>query len=167
MTEIWKPIDGYEGLYEVSNCGRVKSLCATRWHKIKMRKPVPDKDGYLTVLLKRDGKYRCFKIHRLVATAFIPNTHHYPAVNHKDEDRQNNRVDNLEWCTAKYNNTYNHKERKCFKAVVQIDENGMIVGRYQSVGSAAAAAGVNPASISGVLSGRRNKTGGYSWAYQF
>jgi len=84
-----------------------------------IRKPVKDKDGYLTVNLKKDGKYECAKIHRLVASAFVPNPNDFPQVNHRDENKQNNSAENLEWCTAKYNNTYNNKHHKYFKPIIQ------------------------------------------------
>lgn len=164
--EIWKQIKGYEGLYEVSNLGRVKSLCAGRWGYEMIRKPVKDKDGYLTVNLKKDGKYECAKIHRLVASAFVPNPNDFPQVNHRDENKQNNSAENLEWCTAKYNNTYNNKHHKYFKPIIQKNLDGTEVKRYKSVNDASEETGISAACISGVLSGRRRKTGGYLWAYQ-
>lgn len=98
--EVWKQIKGYEGLYEVSNLGRVKSLCAGRWRTEMIRKPVKDKDGYLTISLKKNGKYSNFKIHRLVALSFIPLVAGLDQINHKDEDKTNNCVENLEWCDS-------------------------------------------------------------------
>ena len=115
MTEeIWRPIVGYEGLYEVSNTGRVRSLdryvkCdyeKYRLHKGKVLSPGKDKDGYLSVVLSCNGKHKKIAVHRLVAQAFIPNPDDLPIINHKDEDKTNNRVDNLEWCTVKYNMNY-------------------------------------------------------------
>ena len=110
MIEKWRPVEGYEGLYEVSNTGRVRSVdryvktCygSYRLHKGKVLSPGIRPDGYLVVSLQ----YRMFRVHRLVAEAFLPNPDNLPQVNHKDEDKSNNRVDNLEWCTAKYNNNY-------------------------------------------------------------
>ena len=114
MTEeIWRPVVGFEGLYEVSSYGRVKSLKrpyenngGIQWTKERILSPGKDKDGYLQVNLHCNGKQHQRKIHRLVAQAFLPNPDNLPMVNHKDEDKTNNRVDNLEWCTAKYNSTY-------------------------------------------------------------
>ena len=113
MTEeIWRPVVGYEGLYEVSNTGRVRSLdryvrCKSyRLHKGKVLSPGKDKDGYLFVVLSCNGKHKTIAVHKLVAQAFIPNPDDLPIINHKDEDKTNNRVDNLEWCTAKYNMNY-------------------------------------------------------------
>ena len=166
MTEEWKAIPGYEGLYEVSNFGNVKSLCAGRWHYTTMRKPVPDVEGYLTVNLKKDGKYKNFKIHRLVAGAFLDNPNNYPEVNHKDENKANNKVINLEWCTRKYNQTYNDHQKVYYKPVIQLSIDGDEIKRYESIKSASKATGIAPSCISGVLSGRRFQTGGYRWQYQ-
>lgn len=119
--EIWKDIKGYEGLYQVSNLGRVKSL--GRFHKfpnggiyeIKPRilKNATETSGYLFVALY-NGYRKQYKIHRLVAEAFIPNPNNLPQVNHKDLNKQNNRVDNLEWCTASENikHAFKHGVRK-------------------------------------------------------
>ena len=110
MIEEWRPVVGYEGLYEVSNTGRVRSVdryvktCygSYRLHKGKVLSPGIRPDGYLVVSLQ----YRMFRVHRIVAEAFLPNPDNLPQVNHKDEDKSNNRVDNLEWCDSKYNNNY-------------------------------------------------------------
>lgn len=102
--EEWKPVVGYEGLYEVSNYGDVKSL---NTNKIRCKKK--DKYGYYCINLSKNGKRKTYFIHQLVARAFIPNPNNYPCVNHIDEKKTNNCVWNLEWCTHKYNNNYgNH-----------------------------------------------------------
>ena len=100
--EEWRPIDGYEGLYEVSNLGRVKSL---KYGKERILRPKKCK-GYLKVGLCRNGKHKILYIHRLVATAFIPNPEGLEQVNHKDENKSNNCVENIEWCSAWYNMHY-------------------------------------------------------------
>ena len=106
MREEWRDIKGYEGLYQISNLGRVHS-----YYKRDILEPKEDK-GYLRVGLYKNGKRKPYSIHRLVAEAFIPNPNNYPQVNHKDEDKSNNRVSNLEWCTAKYNINYGtHNKR--------------------------------------------------------
>lgn len=166
MTEEWKPVVGFEGLYEVSNFGNVKSICAGRWKSTMIRKPVPDRDGYLTVNLKKNGKYVCAKIHRLVAKAFISNPNNLPQINHKDEDKANNRADNLEWCDCRYNNNYNDRPKRFYKPVIQLTDDGREIQRFESVKAAAESIGINPANISGVLTGRRLKTGGFRWQYQ-
>ena len=102
IEEIWRPIEGYEGLYEVSNTGRVKSLKrpfenngGIQWTKERILSPGKDKDGYLQVHLCYNGKQHQRKVHRLVAQAFLPNIYNLPMVNHKDENPSNNFVDNL------------------------------------------------------------------------
>ena len=107
MNEEWRDIKGYEGLYQVSNLGRAKSL-KYRGHEgcIGILTPRLDGKEYETVALYKEGKVRNTKIHRLVAQAFIPNPNNYPQVNHKDENKINNNVSNLEWCTILYNNCY-------------------------------------------------------------
>lgn len=125
MNEIWKPIKGYEGFYEVSNLGRVRSLDRlvirhkhtvnregkeSHEHMMKCKgnelKARVNNSGYLYVALHRDGKEKTQRIHRLVAEAFIDNPNNFPQVNHIDEDKLNNRSDNLEWCDCKYNVNY-------------------------------------------------------------
>jgi hypothetical protein len=103
MKEIWKPIDNYPG-YFVSNTGKVKSC---RGNKEIELSPREEWNGRLYVNLYRDKKMKSIKIHRLVAEAFIPNPDNLPQINHKDENPKNNKATNLEWCTAKYNLTYN------------------------------------------------------------
>ena len=108
--EIWKPIVGYEGLYEVSSYGRVRSLdkydSRNCFRKGKVLSPFKDRYGYLSVVLSCNGKCKTINVHRLVAKAFLPNPDNLPQVNHKNEDKSDNRVDNLEWCDSKYNNNY-------------------------------------------------------------
>ena len=114
IEEIWRPVVGYEGLYEVSSYGKVRSLDRyvidslenKRFYKGKVLSPGIRPDGYLFVILSCNGKSKTINVHRLVAQAFIPNFDNLPMVNHKNEDKSNNRVDNLEWCNSKYNNNY-------------------------------------------------------------
>ena len=102
MTEIWKNIEGYEGKYQVSNLGRVKSMIGQE----KVLHPKKHRNGHLQIGLHKDKKRKTMYIHRLVAQAFITNPDNLPCVNHKDENPNNNNVDNLEWCTQKYNCNY-------------------------------------------------------------
>ena len=106
MEEEWRDIDFYEGLYQVSNLGRVKSLGNDKTKKEKILKFGKNKNGYLIVVLCKNGKRKNSKVHRLVATAFIDNPSNFTMINHKDEDKTNNIVDNLEFCDAKYNLNY-------------------------------------------------------------
>lgn len=117
MGEIWKDIRGYEGIYQVSNLGRVRSLdrhvdykwrdkVVTKLFKGKVLRLSYTSDGYLMIYLRKDGEDKYYAVHRLVAQAFIPNPSDLPFVNHKDECKDNNQVDNLEWCTHIYNCNY-------------------------------------------------------------
>ena len=109
-SEVWKDVVGYEGLYKVSNKGNVFSVerLNLRGRKIggRILKPRYDKDGYVKVALYKNGMVKHKRLHRLVAEAFIPNPNNFPQVNHLDEVKDNNNVNNLEWCTREYNVNY-------------------------------------------------------------
>lgn len=113
MNEEWRDIEGYEGLYQVSNLGRVKSLRdKNNKERELILKPKIMRNGYLKVDLCKNGKQKTFTVHRLVATVFISNPKNFPVVNHKDENKLNNNVSNLEWCTVLYNNCYGTRLKK-------------------------------------------------------
>ena len=117
--EEWRDIKGYEGKYQVSNLGRIKSLNYRGTHKHEIMKPRKTTVGYEMITLTKNGIPSQFLIHRLVAEAFIPNPNNLPCVNHKIDDyehRSDNRVENLEWCTYRYNNTYGNKISKFIKS---------------------------------------------------
>ena len=111
IAEIWKDVQGYEGLYQVSNLGRVKSLgrfvdrlaSGHCWQKERILKPNKTKYGYLNVRLCKDSRTKDFKVHRLVALAFIPNPENKPQIDHINADKTNNTVNNLRWVTCKEN----------------------------------------------------------------
>ena len=136
MKEIWKDIKDYEGLYQVSNFGRVKSLKRKWVIKDKILKPTKNRNGYIMIILCKKSMKKNILLHRLVAEAFIPNTDNLPQVNHKDEQKNNNVVSNLEWCDAKYNNSYgtklNRYSLKRSKPVLQYDLQGNFIKEWAS-----------------------------------
>ena len=120
--EEWRDIKDYEGLYKVSSYGRVYS-----YYTKKSLRPRKDKEGYLMVSLYKENKAKEHKVHRLVALHFIPNPNNHPQVNHKDENKANNKVDNLEWCTNLYNHNYgtiNTRISKSLKGKFEGSKNG-------------------------------------------
>ena len=137
-VEIWRDIPEYEGLYQVSNMGQVKSLNryvrgnsnSKMFKKGILLKFSSDKDGYLTVGLHKDKKQKLMKIHRLVALAFLENPENLPCINHKNEIKTDNRVENLEWCTYQYNATYNEIHIKRGKKLK--GENHYLYGKHLS-----------------------------------
>lgn len=174
MEEIWKPIQ-YDG-YEISNLGRVKSY---KYDKVngKIMKPSRSTKGYLQLDLRLDGRKSEHRvhlaIHRLVAEAFIPNPDNLPQVNHKDENKENNCVDNLEWCTNEYNCRYGtHSERvgaKQRKPVYSIDEDGNIEEFAGLRYAERAMTGNEKASgsfIRQVINGERPSAYGRKWFYK-
>lgn len=132
LIEVWKDINGYEGLYQISNLGNVRSVDRMIKHhpkdyfqKGRVLRPAPSRNGYLMVVLVNHNNRKTINVHRLVAEHFIDNPDKFEQVNHIDEDKNNNRVDNLEWCTAKYNANYgtrNMRIRKSRKGGVENDD---------------------------------------------
>lgn len=195
-NEIWRPVVGYEGLYEVSNFGRVKSLgntlkCSRFKGIVTIMKQEVSNFGYYRVSLRKDRKYKHWGVHRLVAIAFLPNPDNLPIINHKDCNPKNNNVDNLEWCTQKYNVNYADAKKKqaasfkrsningCHskksletknrlkvgsyqKPVHQVDPNtGEILNTFRCIRDAERA--FNTKHVSAVVNGRRPKAKGYFW----
>lgn len=176
--EIWKDINGYEGLYQVSNLGRVKSFSKTVNNYPNCTRVLPEKIriggvnkalGYRMLSLSKDGKTKQFFVHRLVAEAFVPNPNNYPMVNHKDEDKTNNNSSNLEWCTAKYNMAYSNvfgcAKKKNSKPVRQYDFDGNFIKEYASANEAGRELGVMPYCISFCCQGKIGSVKGYLWKY--
>ena len=150
--EIWRDCKGYEGLYQVSNMCRVWSV-----RKQKYMNGTPDKDGYLRVhLTAKNGKVKMEKIHRLVALVFVENPSNYPVVNHKDENKQNNNVNNLEWCSTIYNNIYSKgKAVYCIELDLTFDCSQTAMKELHIDGS----------DIRKVCKGQKKTAGGYTWRY--
>lgn len=118
--ERWRKVRDYEDLYVVSSCGRVRSLDRIMFNggiwKGRIMSQSNDKDGYKQLKLCKEGIRKDFKVHRLVAKAFIPNPNNLPQVNHIDEVKSNNHADNLEWCTNEYNSNYGTRNKRISKA---------------------------------------------------
>lgn len=168
MNEIWKTIEGYPD-YMVSNMGRVKSLNYNRRGKEKILKGCKDKDGYLIVNLSKEGKQKNYKIHRLVTSAFLYNPNNLSEVNHKDENKQNNCVDNLEWCNRKYNCNYGTHNEKMSKTksmpVLQFSKTGDFIKKWDSATQVERELGIKQTNITKCLKGKLKTSGGYKWGY--
>ena len=174
MMEIWKDIPGYEGLYQVSNMGQVRSLDVwiksnnpkssdTMFRKGRVLRQYARTGGYLNVCLSKDGKVKPMRVHRLVAQAFIPNPNNYPEVNHIDHSRTNNCVDNLEWCTRQYNFDYSGVRYCRAFAVDQLTMDGEYITTYYSQREAARAIGGHGINISLCCRGLASHAYGYKW----
>ena len=183
MMENWKDILGYEGLYQVSDYGRVRTVArdiirsnGERLHiKERIRKIYIRPDGYAEVHLRKEGKGNSIKVHRLVAEAFIPNPNNLPMVNHKDETPSNNKVDNLEWCDREYNVNYGtciqrmaekRTNGKKSKAVIQYTVEGIFVKRWPSCAEIERVLGYGNSNISACCRGKHNQVYGFKWAYE-
>lgn len=156
IIEEWRPVPGYEGLYEASNTGKVASLNYNGTGARRELKPIKKHHGYMVVRLYRKGEWKAIRLHRVIAKTFIPNAGNLPEINHIDEDPSNNAVSNLEWCTHKYNSTYGgHNKRisealtngKLSKAVVATLPDGT-VERYPSQAEAKRVLGCAQSGIS-------------------
>lgn len=158
--EIWKDVVGYEGVYQVSNEGNIRSvdryvICknSTRFYKGKQLSSCKDDKGYYRVLLAVAGKHKSCQIHRLVAEAFLPNPERLKEVNHKDENPSNNHVDNLEWCTKVYNLAYGTGRTRSIqshrKTVLQYSLDGKLIAEHDGINAAARAIG-KPNAASGI-----------------
>lgn len=183
-NEVWKDIVGYEGLYQVSNLGRVKSLKRKvyagrnrmRWQYERiLSNNKTNGNGYIVVSLNKESKSKNKYVHRLVAEAFLENTNNYKYINHKDQNTFNNNVNNLEFCTAQYNSTYRdaHIKRGLkfrnnlvnSKKVYQLDENENIIKEFPSMAEASRELGTNHTSIYACLNGKQKHAFGYKWKY--
>lgn len=179
MEEIWKDVPGYEDSYQISSHGNVRSkeryrkVCGGSFRLVKSQiiKPVICTNGYREVHLQRNRHRDVVLLHRLVAQVFIPNPLNLPEVNHKDEDITNCQVENLEWCTSKYNANYGTRNRRCWEhntqklRVRQLTLDGEFVREYDSIGQAANAVGVTDSPIVRVCKGKQRTSKGYIWEY--
>lgn len=156
MREKWLPVVGYEGLYEVSNLGRIR--------RVKIIEPTKKKHGYMQIsLVDRNGVRKSFRLHRIVAEAFIPNPEGKPQVNHRDENPENNRAVNLEWATAEENTNYGSRT-----PILQIDPATLkVIAEYPGQSAASRATGIAVSCINACLRGKQKHAGGYLWEYKY
>lgn len=191
MNEVWKPIEGWEERYEVSNLGNVRSLNYRNTGKPRNLKPITDRKGYLMVGLCRDGKMKWAKVHRLVAAAFIPNPENKPQVNHIHGDKADNRAVMLEWATDSENQKHAYKtglkkgnqewgrilgskygevprtiqSEKCRRPVIATNTKTGEETRYESAADVERALGINHSSVPRVCTGRQKASKGYTFRY--
>lgn len=157
--ELWKDVVGYEKYYQVSSFGNIKNKSTG-----KLLKPALKKNGYLHVSLGyKDTKTAM--VHRLVAEAFIPNPFNLPQVNHKDEEKTNNNVTNLEWCTAQHNVNYGYGSLAKNTGILQFDMSGKYLRVWSSLKEASGTLGIKYQGISRVCRGKRKSCGGFMWRY--
>ena len=180
MREEWRPLEGWERLYEISNRGDVKSVERTvrngKGYRIvaeRILKASKNSGGYLQVHLSKDGKGKFYLVHRLVAEVFLDNPMGYTEVNHLDEDKTNNCADNLEWCSRSYNLSYNDRAKKAgkkagkklSKPVIAIDVRTGLIIEFASAQEASRQIGINHGNICACCNGKRNSAGNFYWMY--
>lgn len=183
--EIWKDIKGFEGLYQVSSFGRVRSLDTKIYHRTswgnysyftkrgKILKVCHNNKGYQMLSLYKNGKAKHCLVHRLVAEAFIPNPNNLPEVDHEDENKDNNNCSNLVWCDRLYNNTKGIQSKEGrrksasfrMKPVLQYSLDGVLLHTYKGIRIAEEQTGINNRCIVSCCKGRIRTAGGYIWRY--
>ena len=167
MEEIWRDIDDYEGLYQISNKGHVKSL---KWGKERILRPMINSSGYLNVVLYKNTASQSRYIHRLVAEVFIPNTQNKPQINHKDECKTNNTVENLEWATAKENSNFGTRNERMgyslSKPILQYSKSGEFIREWKSAVEVKRVLGINNSHIIQCCKDKRKSAGGFIWRYK-
>ncbi|AIK68578.1 HNH endonuclease [Lactococcus phage phi15] len=160
-VETFVKIDGFEK-YEVSNLGRVRNIESGR-----TLKPILNHNGYLKYNLYRHDKRKYLYLHRILATAFIDNPEGKPCVNHIDENKLNNDLSNLEWCTERENNIHGTRMKriaeKLFKKVIQLDLNDNVLNEFESMTQAEQETGVFVSNISSCCNGKLKSAGGFKW----
>lgn len=194
--EIWKDIYGYEGLYQISNYGNVKSVNRKvknkhgfRIVKDKILKPILNNKGYYIYGLRKNGKLEMKLLHRLIAENFIENKNNYPCINHIDGNKLNNNINNLEWCSYQHNikeafriglnnytfkNNFKHdywkgkygKNHNCSKAILQYDKKGCFIKEWESITEASKETNINYYSISNNCRGKQKSAGDFVWKFK-
>lgn len=177
VNETWKDIPGYENLYQISSLGRVKSLNYGGTSKEKLLKPGLNSRGYYQVSLFKNGEQKNFKVHRLVALAFIPNPDNKECVDHINGIKVDNRVENLRWCTHKENMNYplarKNKSQSLTnlpslsKPILQIDKiTGEVINEFPSTNEVERQLGIGQGNISNCCNGKAKSAYGYIWRYK-
>lgn len=173
----WKPIKGYEGLYEISNTGKVRSLDHLRktdrssyvQKGKELKLGLNKKTGYLMVSLSKEGKTKSHTVHKLVAKTFIENPNNYSCINHKDENKQNNHISNLEFCTKKYNCNYGTRGKKISeklsKRINQYTMNDEYIKTWNSSVEIEKILGIDQSNVCLCCKGKRKSVGGFKWEY--
>lgn len=160
-VETFVKIDGFEN-YEVSNLGKVRNMKNGR-----ILKPKLQKNGYLTYCLSENNKQKRLYLHRIIAIAFIDNPDEKPCVNHIDENKLNNDLSNLEWCTARENLVHGTRMKriaeKLSQKVIQLDLNGNVLNIFKSMRQAERETGVFASNISSCCNGKAKSAGGFKW----
>lgn len=189
MREYWRDKKDYEGLYQVSNLGRILSLDYRHTGKPKLRKPVEDRCGYLQVQLWKNGKKKWFKVHRLVAETFLPNSENLPQVNHKIEGEEGKKTNivylnedgsvdeeksTIEWSTAKENCNYGTRNErsakaringKCSKRVLQLSLTGELIREWPSTHECERN-GFDHSNVVSCCRGKKSQYKGFIWKYK-
>jgi len=180
--EIWKDVPGYEGVYQASTLGQIRSMDmhipirgGLQLRRGRILKPIVNIDGYYTVMLCIYRKRKIWRVHKLVGITFIPNPQGFKIINHKNEIKTDNRACNLEWCDTRYNINYGDRTAKAraarklnkrgFKPVVQMSMDGSLLNVYESVASAARLTGCHQGAISNCCIGRAKSSGNYRWRF--
>lgn len=171
MKEIWKDISGYEGLYQVSNLGNIKSFRKSKKYGSQneyILKPHISNNGYAQVTLYDNAIRHKFLVHRLVAMTFLLNPDNLQQINHKDENKLNNCVTNLEWCTAEYNNAYGTARIRAMdarsKSIEQLTYDGNVIAVYRSARIASEILGIKKSTIINAINAH-TQCNGYYWQY--
>lgn len=177
--EVWKDIAGYEGYYQISNFGNIRSvdrvIYSDKFHigikrelKGRTLNPSVNNHGYLSLILSKNGEKKSCRIHRLVAEAFIKNPNNYDQVNHIDGDKTNNKVENLEWCNNQYNVIHAYKNglaKSHPKSIKQYDLKGNYIQTFESIVKASKEVNGNTSNINKCVKGHINSAYGYKWRY--
>ena len=156
-----KDVQNYEGLYAVTSCGKVYS-----YRSKKFLKPRKNKSGYLQVCLYKGGERKEHLVHRLVAEAYLPNPEEFLQVNHKDENKENNALSNLEWCDQSYNSNYGSRNKRMAKSLSKPVFCEELNRTFDGARAAACELGLDYSSINRCCTGKRKTCGGYHWRYQ-